>query len=253
MIFALESNAVRNAFLALILVNIVYFAWAQWIDVPKAAPVNAALAKLPTLKLVEEVPPSQRPQPATSKVALPPSAACLSVGPFPDVGNSAHAAALLKAKGFEPKQRAEQAQASEGWWVYVGGLKTQAAADHALVTLEHAGINDALVMPETSDTERRVSLGLYSEQGRAERRAEAAHAAGLEAQVVERKVPNAIYWIDLAPLPGTNSVPIDDLFADGVSSKIAVQPCPVAVPGATPASAAASRGTHASRLSSARP
>jgi hypothetical protein len=243
---------VRNAFFALILVNIVYFAWAHWIDVPKPAPVNAALAKLPTLKLVEEVPPAQRAQPTTSKVTSAPSAACLSVGPFPDVGNSAHAAALLKAKGFDPKQRAEQAQASDGWWVYVGNLKTQADADHALETLEHAGINDALVMPETAETERRVSLGLYSEQGRAERRAEAAHAAGLDAQVVERKVPNEIYWIDLAPLPGTNSVPIDDLFAEGSSPRIAVQPCPVAVPGGTPASAA-TRGTRASRLSSARP
>lgn len=253
MSFALESDAVRNAFFALLLVNIVYFAWAHWIDVPKPAPVNAALAKLPTLKLVEEMPPAQHSQPATSKVSSPPSAACLSVGPFPDVGNSAHAAALLKAKGFDPKQRAEQAQASDGYWVYIGNFKTQADADRALLALGHAGINDAMVMPETSETERRVSLGLFSERGRAERRAEAAHAAGLDAQVVERRVPNAIYWIDLAPLPGTNSVPIEDLFADGVSSRIAVQPCPVPLPAAAPASAATSRGMRASRLSSARP
>src|SRR5579862_3537911 len=136
---------VRNAFFALLLVNIVYFAWAHWIDVPQPVPVNPALAKLPTLKLVEEVPPSQRPQPTTSKVTQPASTACLSVGPFPDVANSAHAAALLKAKGFDPKQRAEQAQSSDGYWVYVGGFKTEADADHALVTLEHAGIKDALV------------------------------------------------------------------------------------------------------------
>jgi SPOR domain len=243
---------VRNAFFALLLVNIVYFAWAHWIDVPQPVPVNPALAKLPTLKLVEEVPPSQRPQPSTSKETQPASTACLSVGPFPDVANSAHAAALLKAKGFDPKQRAEQAVSSDGYWVYVGGFKTQADADHALVTLEHAGINDALIMPETAEAGRRVSLGLYSERGRADRRAEAVHAAGLDAQVVDRKVPNAIYWIDLAPIPGVNSVPLQDLFAEGVSSRIAVQPCPAA-PGATPVSAATSRGIRASRLSSARP
>ena len=241
----------RNAFFALLLLNVVYFAWAQWIDVAKAAPLNPAIARLPTLKLVEEVPPSQRLQPSISQVAPTLSTACLSIGPFPDVANSAHAAALLKAKGFEPKQRAEQTQSSEGYWVYVGALKTQADADHALVTLEHAGITDALVMPETSETERRISLGLYSEQARAERRAEAAHAAGFNAQVVERKVPNAVYWIDVAP--GTNTVPIQDLFAQGVSSRIAVQPCPVAEPAGTAASAASSRGTRASRLSSARP
>lgn len=243
----------RHAFFALLLINVVYFAWAHWIDVPQAAPVNAALAKLPTLKLLEEVPPAQRPQPATSKAAPAPSTACLSVGPFPDVGNSAHAAALLKAKGFDPKQRVEQAQASDGYWVYVGGFKTQADADHALLTLEHAGITDAMVMPETAEAGRRVSLGLYSERGRADRRAEVVHAAGLDAQVVERKVPSAIYWIDLAPLPGTNTVPLQDLFAEGASSRIAVQPCPLAAPAGTPVSAATSRGMRASRLSSARP
>ena len=243
----------RHAFFALLLINLVYFAWAHWIDVPQAAPVNAALAKLPTLKLLEEVPPAQRPQPATSKAAPAPSAACLSVGPFPDVGDSAHAAALLKAKGFDPKQRAEQAQASDGYWVYVGGFKTQADADHALLTLQRAGIKDAMVMPETAEAGRRVSLGLYSERGRADRRAEVVHAAGLDAQVVDRKVPSAIYWIDLAPLPGMNTVPLQDLFAEGVSSRIAVQPCPLAAPAGTPVSAATSRGTRASRLSSARP
>lgn len=243
----------RNVFFALLLANLVYYAWAHWIDAPKPAPANTALAKLPTLKLVDEVPPAQRPQPSTSKVTSAASAACLSVGPFPDVGNSAHAAALLKAKGFDPRQRAEQAQSSDGFWVYLDGLKTQAAADHALETLEHAGIKDALVMPDTPDAGRRVSLGLYSERGRAERRAEVVHGAGLDAQIVERKVPNAIYWIDLAPVPGTSSVPLQDLFAEGVSSRIAVQPCPVAVPAATPASAAKSTGMRASRLSAVPP
>lgn len=243
----------RNVFFALLLANFVYFAWAHWIDAPKPAPANAALAKLPTLKLVDEVPPAQRPQPSTSKVTSTPSAACLSVGPFPDVGNSAHAAALLKAKGFDPKQRAEQAQSSDGYWVFVGGFKTEADADHALETLEHTGINDAMVMPETPDAGRRVSLGVYSERARAERRAEAVHSAGLDAQVVDRKVPNAIYWIDLVPIPGTNTVPLQDLFAEGASSRIAVQPCPVAVPATNPASAGRPTAARASRLSSVRP
>ena len=220
----------RFVFFALLFANLVYFAWAHWVDTPRPPPVNEAITRLPQLKLAEEVPPSQRPKRATAdKMSLNQTPACLSVGPFGDLANSAQAAALLRAKGFEPKQRAEQGQTSDSYWVYVGGLKTQAEADKALATLEHDGIKDARVMPETPDAGRRLSLGVYSDRARADRRAQAVRQAGLTAEVAERKLPTAIYWVDLSPPPGTNSVPLEDLFAEGVNSRIAVQPCPAAV------------------------
>jgi len=241
-------------------VNLAYFAWARWIDVPRPAPVNEAIAKLPHLKLLDELPPGARPQPGpVEKTVLNPPAACLSVGPFGDLANSAQAAALLKAKGFDPKQRAEAAQTSEGYWVFIGGLKTQAETDHALATLEKSGIKDALVMPETADAGRRLSLGLYSDRARAERRAGAVQKSGLKAEVAERKIPGSVYWVDLTPPPGVNSVPLQDLFAEGVDSRIAVEPCPVpsqsastppgaAPPARTPLAAAATRVAKASKL-----
>jgi SPOR domain len=231
---------VRNAFLALLLVNLAYFAWANWVDTPKPPPVNEAIGKLPHLKLVEELPPGERPQAGgAEKTALNQPTACFSVGPFGDLVNSAQAAALLKAKGFDPRQRAEEGQTSDGYWVFIGGFRNQSETDHALVTLEHNGIKDAVVMPETPDAGRRLSLGLYSEKARAERRAQAVQATGLKAEVAERKIPGTIYWVDLAPLPGTSTIPIQDLFAEGISSRIAVQPCPAATQSAStpPASA----------------
>jgi hypothetical protein len=223
---------VRRIFFALIFVNLAYFAWAHWVDVPAPAPTNPAIAKLPRLKLAEEVPPDQRPQ-AAAKPRLQP-VACLSVGPFGDIENSAHAASILKAKGFDPKQRAEEGQMTDGFAVLVGGMKSQDEVDRTLVTLERAGIKDAVVMPlENGDTGRRLSLGLYSERARADKRAQAVKQAGLKVEVAERKIPGALYWIDLAPLPGMNTVPMQDLFAEGVSSHIAVQPCPVTPPQVT--------------------
>lgn len=217
----------RIAFLALLFLNLVYFAWAHWIDAPRPAPPNEAIARLPQLKLADELPPSQRAQPDTAqKMALSQPTVCLSVGPFGDIANSAQAAALLRAKGFDPKQRAEAAQTSSGYWVYVNGLKTQAEADKALATLEKSGIKDALVMPQTADAGRRLSLGLYSDRGRADRRAQTVRAAGLEAEVAERKLPGTVYWVDLVPPAGMTTVPLEDLFAEGVRSKISVQSCP---------------------------
>lgn len=221
----------RLVFFALLFINLAYFAWAHWIDAPRPTPVNEAIAHLPRLKMADEVPPAERTQP--HKTALNDTASCLSVGPFADLANSAQAAVLLKAKGFDPRQRAEQGQVSVGYWVHVGGLASQAEADRALVTLERAGIRDALVMPESADAGRRLSLGLYSERSRAERRAQAVRQAGLNAEIAERKLPSTLYWVDLTAPPGVNTIPLQDLFAEGVTARITVQPCPA--PAAAPA------------------
>ncbi|HYC10970.1 MAG TPA: SPOR domain-containing protein [Steroidobacteraceae bacterium] len=217
------NRPVRIACLALLFANLVYFAWAHWVDVPPPPPVNLQIARLPQLKLVQ-LPPSQRPQADAEKMAL--NQNCLSVGPFDTLDNSAHAAALLKARGFDTRQRAEEGPMTEGYWVYIGGLKTQADTDHALETLERGGIKDALVMPETSEAGRRLSLGVYSERARAERRVQAVGPTGLKAEIADRKLPVSVYWVDLTPPPGISAVPLQDLFAQGVSSRVAVQPCP---------------------------
>ena len=62
----------RYAFFALLFANLVYFAWAHWIDTPRPAATNDATAQLPQLKLAAEVPPAERPKANTApkKTAL---------------------------------------------------------------------------------------------------------------------------------------------------------------------------------------
>lgn len=215
----------RNAFFALLVVNLVYFAWAQWIDTPRTPPVNEALAKLPRLKLISELPPEQRPA-TNTRTVLNETPACMSVGPFGDITNAAKAAGILTAKGFAPQQRAEEAGTSSGYWVYVGGLKDDVEADKVRVSLEKAGVKDALVMPPSGDAGRRISLGLFSDRAHADQRAASLKRMGFKAEVAEHKLPQVVYWIDLTPRPGMTTVPLADLFAEGVGSRIAVQPCP---------------------------
>ena len=235
----------RFVFFALLFLNLAYFAWAHWIDAPRPAPVNEAVEHLPRLKMADELAPAEQPPPGTQRTALN-DTNCLSVGPFIDLAGSAQAAALLKAKGFDPRQRAEQGQVSAGYWVYVGGLASQAEADRALVTLERSGIKDALVMPENADAGRRLSLGLYSERSRAERRAQAVRQAGLSAEIAERKLPGTLYWVDLTPPPGLNTVPLQGLIADGVNPRAAVQPC-LPNAGASPTTSTTGPGNPPSR------
>jgi hypothetical protein len=232
---------VRRLFFALLFANVMYFGWALWVTPPPTVPPNETLARLPHMKLVDELPPDQRPDPNAPKPA--PTGAlqsCLSIGPFADVNLSAQAAAILKEQGFDPKQRAAQGEMGEGFWVFIANLPTEADSDRMLASLEHNGIKDALVMPASADAGRRISLGLFTERARAERRAEAVRAMGLKAEVAERKLPSTVYWVDLAPQPGMTTVPLQALFAQGVSTKVSVQTCPAA---ASAISAQASAGS----------
>jgi len=230
---------VRLIFFALLFTNLAYFTWAHWVDAPRPAPVNQTIEHLPRLKLAEELPPAERPQPHTAqKTSLNTTPACLSLGPFSDVASCGQAAALLKGKGFEPRQRTEQGQVSEGYWVYVAGL-SQSEADNALAALERTGITDARVMPDNSEAGRRLSLGLYSERPRAEKRAEAVRQAGLTPGIAERKLPRTLYWVDVTPPPGIDTGPLQELFAEGTNSRVAAQPCPIAAPVTPPMNAGA--------------
>jgi SPOR domain len=241
---------VRNAFIALLVANLVYFAWAHWVDEPRSLPVNEALAKLPRLKLLAELPPGQRPA-TNSRTVLNTVPACMSVGPFGDITNAAKAAGILASKGFAPQQRAEEAGTQAGFWVYVAGLKDDVEADRARVSLQNSGVRDALVMPPGPEAGRRVSLGLFSDRAHAEQRAASVKRMGFKAEVAEHKLPQTVYWIDLAPRPGMTTVPIADLFAEGVGSRIAVQPCPP--PPAPQATAATTPAGQAAPLPAAPP
>jgi len=243
---------VRRLFFALLFANLIYFGWALWVTPPPTVPPNETLARLPRLKLVDELPPEQRPDPNAPKPAsMSALQQCFSIGPFADVNLSAQAAAILKEQGFDPKQRAAQGEMSQGFWVFIGNVPTDADSDRMLVNLERNGIKDALVMPASAEAGRRISLGLFSERARAERRAETVRAMGLKAEVAERKLPSAVYWVDLAPQPGMTTVPLQELFAQGVSSKVSVQPCPPAAQGS--ASSAAAPGATSAQASPAGP
>jgi hypothetical protein len=63
----------------------------------------------------------------------------------------------------------------------------------------------------------------------------AAKLKGYRADVSEEKRPGTVYWVDVTPPAGAGTLSIQDLFADGVGGRIAVQPCPVPLPQGTAA------------------
>ncbi|HEX8755619.1 MAG TPA: hypothetical protein VF745_04735 [Steroidobacteraceae bacterium] len=237
----------RVLFFALLLANLLYMGWAEWIDVP-APPPASSIAGLPRLTLVKELPADKRAALA-KKMALaaaPPQ--CVSVGPFDDAAVAGQAAALLKTKSFAPQQRAAESPAIRRFWVYLDGFAGDAAVTRVLHKLERAGIDDAEAMPPEAGG-RRISLGLFTDHDRADRRAKLVRTMGLKPAITERMLPGTVYWLDLTVRNGSPPVPLKDvagLEPGGGSSPISEQSCPTGIAPATPAASPASPASSAS-------
>jgi hypothetical protein len=214
----------------LVLVNALYFIWSQVIDVQVGSldrvPIRMA-APPPRIVLAKEAqntPAEQQPEEQDEPVAdvrdiVPPQVAplespatvphreqpqtaredalvCSSVGPFADLGQASQAQATLRSMGFQPRQRVEQGELWTGYWVSVRDLATRDAAEDALKTLNANGITDVYLMPG-SDPPNVLSLGVFSDYQRAQRRSDEVKAIGLNAQISDRKRAGSVFWIDV--------------------------------------------------------
>ena len=212
----------RTLCLLLILANVLYFTWTQMLDAsvstldrrgakPVEPPVRIVLAREMLeanpeereVGAIHEVQPpaveplSTQPAPTTdAQTAHLDSLSCTSVGPFPDLPQASQAQAALRTAGFQPRQRMEQGEIWAGYWVSVQGLATREAADAALKTLAANGIGDVYVMPG-SDPPNVLSLGVFSDYQRAQRRLDEVRAIGLTPRIDDRKRAGSVYWIDV--------------------------------------------------------
>jgi hypothetical protein len=181
----------RSLVLTLVLVNVMFFCWAHWIDQPAEA--RASNASVAALRLA---PPLSRTAPKAK------SARCDSFGPLTNREALAAVGTALRSRSFDPHERATRGEAADGYWVYIDNLKDSQSRARALKRLAHAGVRDAAALP----TNGQVSVGLFSEQSGAELRATAVRAAGLEPIIKPRLQVVDEYWYDVnstgdAPLP----------------------------------------------------
>lgn len=187
----------RALVLTLVLVNVVFFCWAHWIDQPAAA--RAPSASVAALRLA---PPLSKAAAAKAKS----TPRCESFGPLNHEA-LASVGTALRARGFNPHERSTRAEVPDGYWVYIDKLSDGPARARALKRLARAGIRDAAAMA----TNGQVSVGLFSEKSGAELRATAVRAAGLEPIIKARLQVSDEYWYDIdstsdMPLPAVGTL-----------------------------------------------
>jgi hypothetical protein len=243
--------------LLLILANVLYFTWSQMIDVnvpnlerkgakPAEPPARIVLAREmieanPEERSVGPIrdvqPPAVEPLGAASagssakQTAQLDTLSCTSIGPFADLPQASQAQAALRTSGFEPRQRTEQGEIWAGYWVSVQGLATRDAADAALKTLAANGIADVYVMPG-SDPPNVLSLGVFSDYQRAQRRVDEVRAIGLTPRIDDRKRAGSVYWIDV-DLQEPGQIVDSSIFQTdpGKITRLEMRACPAATAG----------------------
>jgi hypothetical protein len=159
---------------------------------------------------------------------------CISVGPFRDMAETAHAASTLRGGGYDPRQRVADGEVWAGVWVYLPLPASRELADKTFAKLKTGGIDDALEMPGPNDGSV-ISLGLFSEPKRAQTRIAQAQSLGFNPGIADRKRNGNVYWIDIDLKP-TDSLlnPADLQSESGRITRLEVKGCPVVTAGSQP-------------------
>ena len=233
-------TVLKGIVVCLALANAVYFLWGHGVAASKEAP-TAVAPPTSTLKLVGEAP-------AGSHGAMPDGSGapgiagavnnasnsglltnvkrCITVGPFRDVAEAAHAESLLRGGGYDPRQRVVDGDVWAGLWVYLPIPTGPAAGEKLLAKLKAAGFDDALEMPGPADASV-ISLGLFGEQKRAQARVAQAWSLGLKPTIADRRRTGNVYWVDIDLKPTDSLLNPADLQEDtGHISRLEIKACP---------------------------
>lgn len=152
-------------------------------------------------------------------------AGCLSIGPFESPAEAGRAGGAFEASGYSTRQRVEDARVTEGYWVSLPRQPTVADETRVLARLARASITDARVMADAEG--RRISIGLFSERERADRRAAAVQQLGFDADITERVRVGASYWVDLL-LKTSAELAEAERFNEEQQGTLTMKPCPAA-------------------------
>ena len=228
----------RALFLLLLLANLLFLGWAQWIAPPRVVtgrPTPSASGPQ-AIRLLREAPMAHELSTAVQGAGLSTATAddltCVSGGPYLERIVAEEAAGRLEMLGFTSRLRPSREEVTVGQWVRVENLATPEDAANALGTLKAAGIADAYVLNDEPPGNV-VSLGVFADPAKAEEAAAIARKSGFTTRTEDRARVEDVFWLDVdrhanAGLPGL------DVFQGerGPASRVKLEPCPVPGPAA---------------------
>lgn len=196
---------IRPAVFGLFVANLLYFGWSM-----------LAIRNDPPLVAVTPGP-RQTPPPDTRST-------CTTLGPFADEAGLQPVEDALAKAGWGVLRRSTTQQVADGYWVTIDDMQDAGAQSRVIDALVKAGIDDAFAMPENQGL--RISVGIFTDQGRAQARAAQVQQLGIDARVSDRMREVDTLWLDV---PGVSPSILDDDRLAGMSlvpDAFTVQDCP---------------------------
>jgi hypothetical protein len=205
----------RAVLLILLLINLAFFAWSQWLAPKPAALIVSPKVNAPALQLVAD---------ARSAVSAT-GDRCVTVGPFTSNELAVRARATLTDSGYPSVPREVTTRELEGYWVFLESPTTEAAERRLIERLRRGGITDVQSVGEPGA--RRISLGVFSEEARAASQSEKVARLQLLPQIEAREISGTAIWLDLQLKSG--SPPLEGQKFPAGESELEFRPCPAPV------------------------
>jgi hypothetical protein len=145
---------------------------------------------------------------------------CFTLGPLTNEKSRDVLIGRLKDMGFATESRSLEQRETIGYWVFLPPLENRSVALSMAEELAQKGIKDYYVVTD-EEYRHAVSLGLFSEKERANRRMAHIRTLGYKPQKIVRYRDRTYYWLDYeqnadGPLP-------DSVWKDLGSSKEKIQ------------------------------
>ena len=184
----------RAAVFLLILVNLLFFAWAQGYFGPPANPDALRVQQqlhAERIRIVarDEAPAETTKPPAakTDAVAEPDVAeACLQAGDLP-LADAVRGEGLIAEKWPQFKSVRTTHEGGSGYWVFIAPLASKQEAESKVAELKRLRVPELFVVQENGPNNRAISLGLFTTREAATARLEALRGLGVRsAKVGER-------------------------------------------------------------------
>jgi hypothetical protein len=145
---------------------------------------------------------------------------CYTLGPLMNEKAIKRLESRVSELGYSVNTRAIEQQETSGYWVFLPPYESRKKALEVAAELARKGIKDYYVVTD-KENRNAVSLGLFSDQARANRRMAHIRSLGYQPRKLVRYRDRTYYWLDYdessdKPLP-------EEVWADLDSSKQKVQ------------------------------
>lgn len=193
---------IRVLFLLLLALNIGAACWLYFTPRDSAGELPDADPGVPKLVLLSEnehdsvASNAEMASPAETRADLKQDV-CASVGPFSTQADMRAAMNTLTPLVARIQFREQRTTEVRGYWVYLPAPSSREKALAIARQLSSKGISDYYIVT-VGEQPNAISLGLFRDQGNAEKRKVEVQALGFEPQVTQRSDEVPSYWIDFA-------------------------------------------------------